>query len=62
MLDAGDWNSLGTQLLTVLWVMELGKQSKRVSKKYMVAEKRKGFVLRRGYVFKFSLFQKANKC
>lgn len=56
MLDAGDGKSLGTQLLAVLWVMELGKHSKRVSKKYRVAEKTKGFFSEQRYVFKFSLF------
>lgn len=47
MLDAGDGNSMGTELLVVLWVMELGKHSIRVSKEYNVAEKRKGLVLSR---------------
>lgn len=47
MLDAGDGNSLGTHLLAVLSVMELGKHSKRVSKKYRVAEKTTGFFLSR---------------
>lgn len=56
VLDAGDGKSLGTQLLAVLWVMELGKHSKRVSKKYRVAEKTKGFFSEQRYVFKFSLF------
>lgn len=44
MLDAGDRNLIGIQLLKVLWVMELSKHSKRVSKKYRVAEERTGFV------------------
>lgn len=57
MLDAGDRNPIGIQLLKVLWVMELSKHSKRVSKKYMVAEERKGFVLSREYVFEFSYFK-----
>lgn len=37
--------------------MELSKHSKSVSKKYRVAEERKGLVLSREYVFKFSYFK-----